>query len=324
MVESCRADSARPASSVVASLARFLEAALVRIGVAVGARREFETCIHSCGFVDAVGRMTFDAGHRRVRAGQDEPGCGVVEPRHRPPTVGGVAARTGRAQLTAMLVEVAARAVAGQTQIRAVQIGESYAGPGRGRNLLGPVTGAAWQADVFPREDESCLAVVQRFAIGLPVDKRKVGAVVIRVTGGARFTALVGSRPDCVHPSAFGQSLGDFRVAGQALQLIPAGAELVTLRAVERTAQRFVSARQRAGRNLGITGASEDQAEDEAEDRQGIAAQASPETARRDCAPDHGFATRLTELAARYSFQSGDSAIRKVDATVWGAEIRFA
>ena len=108
------------------------------------------------------------------------------------------------------------------------------------------MTGAAWQADVFPRENESCLAVVQRFAIGLPVDKRKVGAVVIRVTGGARFTALVGSRPDCVHPSAFGQSLSDFRVAGQALQLIPAGAELVTLRAVERTAQRFVSARQRA------------------------------------------------------------------------------
>jgi len=63
MVESRQADSARPASSVVARLARFLEAAFVRIGVAVGARREFEAFIHSGGFVDAVGRMTFDAGH---------------------------------------------------------------------------------------------------------------------------------------------------------------------------------------------------------------------------------------------------------------------
>ena len=251
VVEARHPNRASPARGGVAGLTGSRQAAFVRVGVAAAALGEGEARVDRVRLGAGSVRMTFRAVNRGMCARQRELPCGVVEPGRRLPSVGRVAARAGRAELSTVFVGVATRTIPREPQERVVQVLDLNGGARSGRNFRRLVTRCAGDADMLARKRETRLGMVQALAAGLPADEWKVSAVVIGMAGGTGLSVLVGGGPHRVHAPPVGQPLADLGVAGEALQLA-ASADLVTLRAVQRTTQRLVRPRQRSRRNLPV------------------------------------------------------------------------
>jgi hypothetical protein len=82
------------------------------------------------------GGVTFRAGHGGMRTRQRELRLGVIKAGRGLPRIGGVALRTVRADLAAVLILVAARACAGESQVSVIEIFYLNSGPASGRDLL--------------------------------------------------------------------------------------------------------------------------------------------------------------------------------------------
>ncbi len=181
-----------PVGGRVAGLARRGEAALVRIGVAGCALFEGKADEFDIGFRIRQRGMALLAGDFLVRAGQRVLGCRMMEARGRLPALECMAAGAIGAQLPVVFVAVATGAVAGQTEIRAIQILDEDAGAGSQRNVIGFVALLAGHGGMAAFEHIARLAMIEGFAAGFPMDELKALAVVVRMAlcalraGGAR------------------------------------------------------------------------------------------------------------------------------------------
>ena len=123
------------------------------------------------------------------------------------------------------------------------------------RNVVGLVTFLARYSLVFPFEWIPSLIVIQGFFVRrIPVNHIKIRAVMI----GMALRALLarGIRPGEGGMKApfIGNTIADFRVASETLQLRLAAPELVALGAVRRSTELLVRSGKWTGRNLRVSG----------------------------------------------------------------------
>lgn len=239
-----------PIRSRVAGLARRREAALVRVRVAGRAFPEGKVDIFDVGFRIRQRGMALLAENFLVRTGQRVLGRRVSKARGGLPALESVAARAIDTELPAVFVAVATGAVAGQTEIRAIQILDEDAGACRLRNVIDFVALLAGHGGMAAFERVARLAMIESFAPRFPVNESKVGSVVFGVAARAILAGRVRSSENMVHPAALRQTLADFRMAFETLELCRSAAQVVTLRAVRRTGKRLMGFRKRPGRNL--------------------------------------------------------------------------
>ena len=124
-----------------------------------------------------------------------------------------------------------------------VQIFGENSGARRRRNIRGFMAIVTTGGCVLAGERKAGFAMVECFAVGLPADQRKVGAVVLGVARSAVFARRIRGNPHRVHAAPLGDSLANLNVAIEALKLYFAAAKRVALRAVERARKRFVRLR---------------------------------------------------------------------------------
>jgi hypothetical protein len=234
----------------VAGLARGGETAPVGIGVAGGALLEGEADVFSVGFGIRHEGMTFLARNLLVRAGEREFGRGVTETRGRLPGVERVAAGAMGIELAAVFVAVAGSAVAGQAEIGAIQILEEDASAGRWRNIVGFVALVAGDGGVTAFERVAGLAVVEGFAVGLPMDELEIRAVVFGMAFGALGPGDVRGEEGGMQAAVFREALANLGVALEAFEDARAAAEVVALGAVGGAGKRLVRPGKLTGRNL--------------------------------------------------------------------------
>ena len=128
-----------------------------------------------------------------------------------------MAARAVRAYLTAMLIRVAAQTITRKAQVRAVQVfGLNPHTRGR-RNVRGLVTFLAGHSRVLPFERITCLTVVERFAVRLPVDEGKILSVMIGMAARAFLARRIRPNKGCVQAAPVGNAVANFRVAFETL-----------------------------------------------------------------------------------------------------------
>jgi len=118
-----------PVRCVVARLAGSLERTLVRIGMTAGARGKGKPRVFHKGFETSHrnfevshSRVAFCAGHGGVRSRQRVLRRGVIKARRRLPACGGMAVRAIGAELSAVLILVAACARAAESQVSVVEV----------------------------------------------------------------------------------------------------------------------------------------------------------------------------------------------------------
>ena len=104
---------------------------------------------------------------------------------------------------------------------------------------------ALWQS-LHPMEacatgkGKAGLAVVYRFAVRLPANQRKVGAVVLGMAGHAILARGVRRKPGRVHTASLRHPLANLGMAIEASKLHLSAAEFMALRAVQRARERFM------------------------------------------------------------------------------------
>jgi hypothetical protein len=117
-----------------------------------------------------------------------------------------------------------------------------------GGDFIGQVAFIAGQAGMFAFQQVSGFFVIE--FVRIPLDQRKIFAVVIRVTAHA---FLAGARGDVIGPMqpAFGgDSRANIGVTADALELRLAASDFVAIGAVQRPVEKLMLPRERAGRNL--------------------------------------------------------------------------
>src|SRR4029077_17858479 len=120
MIESLQPRDLLPARGVMTGLAWLGKAALMRISVACQALCERKSCVLDEGLSIRHVKMAFRTGNLCVRPGERVFRGRMIKQPCGFPAVGGVATRTVFADLSAMLVGVAAHAVARKSEISAV------------------------------------------------------------------------------------------------------------------------------------------------------------------------------------------------------------
>jgi hypothetical protein len=114
---------------------------------------------------------------------------------------------------------------------------------------------------MFAGEGISGLAMIELAGCRLPFDDVEILPVVIRMASDAVFASVGVFHHMGVKTASGSEAVLDFAVAAQTPEARRAGAKDVTCRALCRSAEVVVSARQRAGRNLGGDGNAETQKE---------------------------------------------------------------
>lgn len=114
--------------------------------------------------------------------------------------------------------------------------------------MLGRVTTIAGEARVLALQCVSSLLVVEY--LGIPLNQGKIFAIVFRMTADTLLTRTRRKMIGSMQALAFGQALGNFRVAIQALEGCLSSSQLVAAAAIGGSVKRLVSSRQRSRRNL--------------------------------------------------------------------------
>lgn len=117
-----------------------------------------------------------------------------------------------------------------------------------GGDFVGYVALIAGQAGMFAFQQVSGFFVIE--FVRIPLDQRKIFAVVIRV---AAHAFLAGARGDVigpVQPAFGGDSRANIGVTDDALELRLAASDFVAISAVQGPVEKLVLPRERAGRNL--------------------------------------------------------------------------
>ncbi len=213
-------------------LAGLDKAAFMRIDVTCRALRKGKSRVLDERLPVRHRRVALRAGNFFVRASQGIFRRCMIKESRGLPAIRGVATRTISADLSAMLVEVAAYAVVRKAEISPVQVLDEDVRARRRRDVLHLMALFARHARVLPRECEAGLTVVHRFPTGLPMDELKINAVVLRVALGAILARSGRAHPNGVYPAALLNSLADLRMAIKALELRSAPGQVMTLGAV--------------------------------------------------------------------------------------------
>ena len=266
-----------PTVGVVAGGARLvLEAALVRVGVAVVALAEGQTFISRCAL--RVGRVALLAFHFLVQSGERVACLVVIElARGIFPVDEVVALNAIRAEPAFVEILVTCGAGLRDPEERLAEILHLDRGAIGGRDLIGRVALVAREAGVLAFEQVARFFVIE--LIGVPFNKREVHAVVIGVTAYAFLTGAGGYVIGSVESTLGGDARADVGVATDAAKLGLSTSELVTVGAVGGAFERLMWAGQRPGRNLGGSGHNKKNKNKEEEDYTG--ARESGEIARR-------------------------------------------
>jgi hypothetical protein len=131
------------------------------------------------------------------------------------PVIGGVATRAVFADLSAMLVDMAAYAITRKSQISPAKVLDENARACRSRDVIHLVTLFTRNACVLPGKRKAGLVVVHCFTARFPMDEVEISAIVVRMTLRAILTRAGRTHPDGMHPAALRHSLADLRVAFQ-------------------------------------------------------------------------------------------------------------
>ena len=247
-VAQSRGRDAFPTAGVVAGGASLvLEAALVRVGVAVVALAEGQTFISRCAL--RVGRVALLALHFLVESGERVARFVVIELAGRIFPVDEVVALDAIWAEPAF-VEIFVTGGAGlrDPKERLAEILHLDRGALGGGNFVGRVALIAGQAGVFALEQVARFFVSE--FIGIPFNKREVHPVVIGVTAHALLAGAGGYVIGGVQSALGGDARADVRVAADAAELGLSASDLVAVGAVGGAVERLVRAGQRSGRDL--------------------------------------------------------------------------
>src|SRR5579862_1518006 len=247
IVES-RCRDAFPAAGVVAGGASLvLEAAFVRVSVAVVALAEGKTFIPRRAL--RVGRVALLAFHFLVKSGQGVARLVVIELARRILPIDEVVALDAiRAEPAFVEILVARRAGLRDPEKRLTEILHLDRGALGSGNLIGRVALIAGEAGVFALEQVARFFVIE--LIGVPFDKREVHAIVIGVAAYAFLAGTSGYVIGSVQSALGGDPRADVGVAADAAELRLTAADLVAVGAVGGAVECLVRAGQGAGRDL--------------------------------------------------------------------------
>lgn len=239
-----------PSTRLVARLARPRHGAAVRIGVAGTAPIKFHPRV--LRFSIRSRQVTFLAGDLGVQSGQRIARARMIEmPRpHRNgfPVIKVVALQAILSETSIVKIFVTGHACLRNPQEGLAQILLLYVRALGGGDFIGQVALIAGQAGMFAFQQVSGFFVIE--LVRIPLDQRKIFAVVIRV---AAHAFLAGARGDVIGPvqSALGgDSRANIGVTADALELRLAAPDFVAIGAVQGPVQKLVLPRERAGRNL--------------------------------------------------------------------------
>ena len=143
-----------------------------------------------------------------------------------------VAARTILSHLAAVLILMATGALAGKPEIRSIEVFDEDSSSSRSGNEFSLVATSARDSRMLPIKCEAGLAVVHGFAAGLPMNKLKIDAIVVRMAARAIFAGTVCRYPNCVHAAPLRNAIAYLRVTFKTLQLRSATAQVVAFCAV--------------------------------------------------------------------------------------------
>jgi len=187
--------------------------------------------------------------HLEVRSGQWISRLGVVELAHGNCLPIGIVVALGtvRTQPSLMWILVAGSAGLRNSQKAARQVLHLDRRALRSRNMLGRMASSACYSGMFALENVTGELVIE--GLGIPFDKRKILAIVFRVTAGALITRTGRNVVSGVESLMRGQPGCNFSVAVHASERGP-GTELVTSGTVGCAVKRLVWPRKRTGRDL--------------------------------------------------------------------------
>jgi hypothetical protein len=179
--------------------------------------------------------MTLTASHLFMGPGEAKLSQGVIEAAHVFPPRGGVTALATRAELSPVLVLVAALALAAKSEISAAEVFHHNVMPGSGQDTLGAVAAITRQPGVAAIQRITGFAVVEILQAYVPSNRHKSYAVVFGVALDALVVVPVCAHQRRVQATIRRQPLPNLDVAGLALEPAVAAREDVTARAVCRT-----------------------------------------------------------------------------------------
>jgi hypothetical protein len=250
MVELHRGIHFFPTGRRVAGFARSLESALVRIGVAGDAGIEFYPReLHR--LVGTRREVALLAGHLGVHPGQRILGLRMVELLGLFPVCHIVAALAVGAELPLVHVLMAGDAVLREAQkgLREVLLLDQRTL--RRNHVRRCMALLARDGRVLFHEWISGLAMIELLEGRLPMDQRKIRAIVLEVAPHAVPAIRILHPEKRVVALMDGQAVRNFLMAFQTLERRCAGSELVAGVALGRAIEGLVRFRERAGRNLG-------------------------------------------------------------------------
>ena len=240
MIELLRRRNLLPSARRMTRLARLRKGAVVGIVVAVRALAKCHPG-ESGRPTRLGGHMALRASDLRMRAGEREPRLGMVYLGGGFPVNEVVALQTILSELAVMYILVAGHARLRQPEKGPAQVLHLDQGTFRGLDMSRRVTLAALNSRMLSLQLVARLAVIERLEGGLPVDQRKVLAVVLRVA----FRAVLLAWESGVQPAVIADFPCDFRVALLALEKRGSPAYRVAGPALCRSADRLMSFRQR-------------------------------------------------------------------------------
>lgn len=235
-----------PAGSCVAFLAALLEAAAVRIQVAVGATAELHV-LESRRTARRIRFVAFFAGNLRVKSRQRIARLGVIELFRVLPVVYVMTACAVFAELPLVDVFVTALALRGQAEVGLRSVGAFDQRPHVCANVRGRVALLASHSGVLPFQRIPGQPVIELLRWPLPVDEGKILAVVLQVAADAVLAVGIFHLQLGVIAPLLRKQLGNFFVAIQAFERGSAGAKLVAARTLRCSAKRLVRFGERTG-----------------------------------------------------------------------------
>jgi len=140
----------------------------------------------------------------------------MIEARSGFPGGESVATRAVGAYLAAMFIAMAADAIAGQSQVRAIQVFDLNTGTIGGRNISRFVALFAGDPRMFSLERKSCFGMLERFAVWDPAHQSKIHAVMVGVAFRAFLACGIRSRESGMQTAPAGKAIANFRVTLEA------------------------------------------------------------------------------------------------------------
>jgi len=242
---------ALPRIGVVAGFAASsLEGSVVRILMATGTSRKVEPSVLDDLRIGGGGLMAFRAFDRLMLSGEGESGVGMIEGLDRLPAENVMAFLAVGAELAGVWIFVARQAGRVHSFEGPVEIANHDPFVVGHRDVFGIVTRSALQTGVAPFQDVSCLAVVKLIFGSVPLEDAEVLAVVLGMASRAIVVAFGTVNHASMHAFVRSHQRQNLAVAIHALELFPPRAERMTAGALERSIQRVMGSRERAGRNL--------------------------------------------------------------------------